>query len=92
VVFVEDLAPEEMQVSMPVDFCLSCLSLFLSSLLIYKHESTISFLSLNPNALLQGIIAAGIPMGLTNLENTCYMNASLQVKIPSKYRVKGILN
>ena len=28
---------------------------------------------------LQGIIAAGIPMGLTNLENTCYMNASLQV-------------
>jgi hypothetical protein len=31
------------------------------------------------NSLLQGIIAAGIPMGLTNLENTCYMNASLQV-------------
>eukprot|EP00291_Cryptomonas_curvata_P026357 CAMPEP_0172174326 /NCGR_PEP_ID=MMETSP1050-20130122/13593_1 /TAXON_ID=233186 /ORGANISM="Cryptomonas curvata, Strain CCAP979/52" /LENGTH=386 /DNA_ID=CAMNT_0012846271 /DNA_START=17 /DNA_END=1174 /DNA_ORIENTATION=+ len=30
-------------------------------------------------AEMQGIIAAGIPMGLTNLENTCYMNASLQI-------------
>eukprot|EP00292_Cryptomonas_paramecium_P005927 CAMPEP_0113719636 /NCGR_PEP_ID=MMETSP0038_2-20120614/35952_1 /TAXON_ID=2898 /ORGANISM="Cryptomonas paramecium" /LENGTH=390 /DNA_ID=CAMNT_0000648085 /DNA_START=6 /DNA_END=1174 /DNA_ORIENTATION=+ /assembly_acc=CAM_ASM_000170 len=41
-------------------------------------EKTVFVEDLAPEEM-QGIIAAGIPMGLTNLENTCYMNASLQI-------------